>query len=436
MVESGDNRVMASVGFLQILRTNPNCRYTWMGQIVSEIGDHFNNIAVLSLALSHSGSGLAVAGVMISRALPAIVAGPLAGVTLDRFDRKRVMIASDLLRFVVALGFVFCVDRQDNTLLYVLSAVLMFASPFFTAGRASILPTITSKDELHTANSLTQTTMWATTAVGAYLGGHSVHNFGFRAAFLFNALSFLASALAISRLKPVTGSFRVERVAAPRKPWQDYVDGLRYLRSVPLLFGIAMISVGWATGGGAAQILFSLFGEKVFNRGPGGTGDVWGSAACGLIVGGFIAHRIAKRLKFTDYKRVVSVVYVIHGAAYVIFSQMENYAAALGFIALSRASVAISSVMNSSQMLRHTANEYRGRVMATTETLSWATQMLSMAGAGLASQSYSPRTIAAVAGILSGSTGIWWMWLNLAGKLPEPAVEEQEAEVEIHDPVS
>ena len=429
---------MASVGFIQILRSNPNCRYTWMGQIVSEIGDHFNNIAVLSLALSHSGSGMAVAGVMIARALPAIVAGPLAGVTLDRFDRKRIMIASDLTRFVIALGFVFCVDRQDNTLLYLLSAILMFASPFFTAGRASILPTITTKDELHTANSLTQTTMWATTAAGAYLGGHSVHTFGFRAAFLFNAVSFLASALAISRLKPVTGGFQVPRDpnAKPRKPWQDYADGLRYLRSVPLLFGIAMISVGWATGGGAAQILFSLFGEKVFNRGPGGTGDVWGSAACGLIVGGFIAHRIAKRLQFPDYKKLISVVYVIHGAAYVIFSQMENYAAALGFIALSRASVAISSVLNSSQLLRHTANEYRGRVLATTETLSWATQMLSMAGAGLASQSYSPRTIGAVAGILSGSTGIWWLWLNLAGKLPEPAVDEREAEVEVHDPVS
>ena len=428
---------MPSAGFVQILRNNPNCRYTWMGQIVSEVGDHFNNIAVLSLALSNSGSGLAVAAVMIARALPAIVAGPLAGVTLDRFDRKKIMIASDLTRFVVALGFVFCVDRKDNTLLYVLSAILMFASPFFTAGRASILPTITTKDELHTANSLTQTTSWATTAAGAYLGGHSVHSFGFRAAFLFNAVSFLASALAISRLKPVTGLFQVERDpdAEPRRPWQDYLDGLRYLRSVPLLFGIALISVGWATGGGAAQVLFSLFGEKVFNRGPGGTGDIWGSAALGIVLGGFIAHRIAKRLEFQGYKKLITIVYTVHGAAYVVFSQMQNYALALGFIAVSRAAVGISSVLNSSQLLQHTANKYRGRVMATTETLSWATQLVSMAGAGLASQSYSPRTIAAVAGILSGSTGIWWMWLNLAGKLPEPAVDQQVSEVEVHDPV-
>jgi hypothetical protein len=62
--------------------------------------------------------------------------------------------------------------------------------------------------------------------------------------------------------------------------------------------------------------------------------------------------------------------------------------------------------------------------------------MLSMAGAGLASTTYSPRTIGAVAGILSGSTGIWWLWLNWAGKLPEPAVNEQESDVEVHDPVN
>jgi predicted MFS family arabinose efflux permease len=426
---------MASTGFIQLLRNNPNCRYTWLGQIVSEIGDHFNNIAVLSLVLAHAGSGMAVAGIMISRALPVVFVSPLAGVALDRFDRTRIMITSDLVRFVIALGFIFCVDRTDNTLLYFLSAILMAASPFFSAGRASILPTITTKDELHTANSLTQTTMWATTAIGAYLGGHSVHSFGYRAAFVFNALSFLVSAAAISRLHAVTGTFRVIRAATAQrtKAWKDYADGLRYLRSVPLLFGISLISVGWATGGGAAQILFSLFGEKVFNRGAAGTGDVWGAAAAGLIVGGIIAHRISTRLTFGGYKNVVAIVYLIHGAAYVIFSQMTNYGVALCFIALSRAAVAISSVLNSSQMLRHTANEYRGRVMSTNETLTFGVMMLSMMAAGIASLHYSPRVIGAVSGILSGSTAFGWTWLNWSGRLPEPGVDDEESDVEVHD---
>src|SRR6187399_2440272 len=96
--------------FITLLRRNHNYRNTWMGQVVSEIGDHFNNIAVFSLVLANTHSGLAVSGVMLSRAVPAVLAGPIAGVLLDRLDRKKVMIASDLIRFVVALGFIFTVD--------------------------------------------------------------------------------------------------------------------------------------------------------------------------------------------------------------------------------------------------------------------------------------------------------------------------------------
>ena len=84
--------------FVSLLRNNHNYRNTWIGQVVSEIGDHFNNIAVFGLVLAHTRSGMVVTGVMLARAIPAILAGPLAGVVLDRFDRKRVMIASDLIR--------------------------------------------------------------------------------------------------------------------------------------------------------------------------------------------------------------------------------------------------------------------------------------------------------------------------------------------------
>ena len=82
--------------FSQLLRSNRNYRYAWTGQVVSEIGDHFNNIAVFSLVMQTTGSGLIVSGVMLARAVPAILAGPVAGVLLDRLDRRQIMIASDL----------------------------------------------------------------------------------------------------------------------------------------------------------------------------------------------------------------------------------------------------------------------------------------------------------------------------------------------------
>ena len=70
---------------LALLRDNHNYRNTWIAQVVSEIGDYFNNIAVFALVMRDSGSGLVVSGVMLSRAIPAVLAGPLAGVVLDRF---------------------------------------------------------------------------------------------------------------------------------------------------------------------------------------------------------------------------------------------------------------------------------------------------------------------------------------------------------------
>ncbi len=425
------------IGFRELLRENHNYRYTWIGQVVSEIGDHFNNIAVFSLALANTKSGLVVSGVMLSRAIPAVLAGPIAGVILDRLDRKRVMIASDLIRAVVALGFIFTVHSRHTWPLYVLSGLLMFASPFFTSGRSSILPTIANKEELHTANSLTQTTAWTTLTIGTFLAGASVMQFGYAWAFAGNSLSFLISALCISRLRVPGGGFRPKREAITEaevvRPWHEYIEGLRYMRSNPLIFGIALIGVGWATGGGAAQILFSVFGEIVFNRGPQGIGVIWGCAGIGLLIGGAIAYRMGRRLSFNGYKRTIVVCYIIHGTSYIVFSQMRNFLWALVFIAVSRAAVAVSSVLNVNQVLRHVSDEFRGRVFATMESMVWSTMMISMMLAGIASQFYDPRAIGACAGVLSSTTAIFWGWAHWSGRLPEPACEGVEPdEVEVH----
>jgi MFS family permease len=343
--------------FTRLLASNRNYRWTWMGQIVSEIGDHFNNVAVLSLAMDETHNGAAIAALMLSRAIPAIIVGPFAGVLLDRFDRRRIMIASDLVRGVLALGFILAISFSQTWLLYLLSALLMIASPFFTSGRSAILPTIATDAELHTANSLTQTTGWMTLAIGAYFGGTTAAKFGYQIAFIFNSFSFFFSAFCIMNLQSEKGHFR----AADRnlnetkvaRPWHEYREGLGYMLQSPLILGIGLIAVGWASGGGAAQVLFTLFSEMVFKRGPEGLGELWGIAGVGLLIGGIIGNRIGKRIGFESYKRVVFVCYLLHGAAYVVFSQMRNWPMALLFMAVSRGSVAISSVLNWSKLLKH-----------------------------------------------------------------------------------
>ena len=407
-----------------LLLHNANYRNTWLAQVVSEIGDYFNNVAVFALVMERSGSGMVVSGVMLSRAIPAVLAGPVAGVLLDRLDRKRVMIVSDLVRAVVAMAFILTINQPRPWLLYALSAVLMFASPFFTAGRAAILPTIATAEELHSANSLTQTTQWATLTIGTLIAGYSADRFGYGVAFAINAASFVFSAIAISRIA-VPGGFRAARrsEAHASRGWHEYREGLAYMGSVRLMVGIAMISVGWAMGGGAAQILFALFGEQVFHRGASGIGAIWGFAGLGLLIGGAIGHFAGKRASFAGYKRTVTASYVLHGVAYMLFSQVESWSAALVWMMLSRVGMAVTSVLNNTQLLRHTPDQFRGRVFSTMESLRWAFMIISMAAAGIASQYVSPRTIGLIAGAFGIATALVWAWMDSTGRLREPSVD-------------
>ena len=111
------------------------------------------------------------------------------------------MIASDLVRAVIVLGFILTVHESRMWLFYLWSALLAFATPFFTSGRSAILPAITTAEELHSANSLTQTTGWATLSAGALLGGWGAAGFGYTAAFVLNSASFVFSAWCIWRMR-------------------------------------------------------------------------------------------------------------------------------------------------------------------------------------------------------------------------------------------
>lgn len=406
--------------FIDILRRNRQYRTLWIGQVVSEIGDHFNTIAVFSLAMDKMGSGAVVAGTLIWRAIAAMIAGPLAGLVLDRFDRRTVMIVSDLWRAAVSLAFIALVYYPRSDLLYLLSALLMLASPFFSAGRSAILPALAPERDLHTASAVTQTTQWTNTAIGTMLGGTLVAGFGFEAAFIANACSFLVSAVCIYLLEPMYGSFKAVRQSKRVEPLRELREGIGYMRRNPLILGIATVSMGWATGGGAAQVLFGLLGHSEFGRGPRGIGELWGAAGVGLVIGGIVGHRMSKVLDFNNYKRAIAICYVFHGGFYVLMALTPHIGLALLFIAISRMATAISSVMNTVQLLKNVDQAYRGRVFSSIETVQWTIMLMSMAAAGWATEFYTARQIAVVAGILSTSTAAVWAYLNVTGRLPQP----------------
>src|SRR5436190_17638301 len=109
---------MSTFGYRDLLKKNREFRSLWIGQIISELGDWFNNIAVLALAMHLTGSGLVVTAILLSRTVPAAIFGPLAGVITDRFNRKTVLLGADYSRAVLALGFLLVNSRDRMWIAY------------------------------------------------------------------------------------------------------------------------------------------------------------------------------------------------------------------------------------------------------------------------------------------------------------------------------
>jgi MFS family permease len=107
-----------SVGYGALLRGNRSFRRLWLGDVVSLFGDWFNTIALYALVGELTGSPLAMGLVFVVKMLGSAVASPLAGVIADRYDRRWLMIGSDLLRFVVVLGFLGISKAGELPLLY------------------------------------------------------------------------------------------------------------------------------------------------------------------------------------------------------------------------------------------------------------------------------------------------------------------------------
>ena len=100
-------------GYIELLRGNRSFRQVWLGQVVSQMGDWFDTIALYTIILNLTGSGRAVGLLLVARFVPSFLVGSLSGVVADRFSRRSIMIVSDLLRAVVVLGFLF-VRRVDQ----------------------------------------------------------------------------------------------------------------------------------------------------------------------------------------------------------------------------------------------------------------------------------------------------------------------------------
>ncbi|CAN5382231.1 hypothetical protein BH18ACI2_BH18ACI2_12250 [soil metagenome] len=200
MEETVNERAGATgqTGYVALLRENRGFRLLWLGQVVSQLGDWFNTIAVYTLVLNLTGSGRAVGLVLVARFLPTVVIGPLAGVVADRYSRRRIMIISDVVRAVVVLGFFF-IRRPDQVwIIYALTVLQLAASTFFEPAKSAVIPSLVVERDLVTANAISSVTWSSILTLGAALGGFVTGWFGTDVAFVIDSLTYLASALLVA----------------------------------------------------------------------------------------------------------------------------------------------------------------------------------------------------------------------------------------------
>src|SRR5436190_5090862 len=144
--------------YFALLRTNRNFRLLFIGQTISQLGDWFNAVAVFALLLDLTGSATAVAWMMIVQFLPIAIVGPMAGVVVDRVDRRRLMIAADVVRGCLILGLLLVRTPDQVWIAYLVMALTVSASAFFEPARTAIIPAFTTPDELLPANALSSAT--------------------------------------------------------------------------------------------------------------------------------------------------------------------------------------------------------------------------------------------------------------------------------------
>jgi MFS family permease len=457
--------------YRQLLKGNADFRRLWTGQVISEIGDWLNNIAVLALTIQLAGrgrEGLAIAIYAVARHLPLFVFGPVAGVVVDRVDRRRVMVAADMARAFLALLFIIAGARLALPLIYIVGASLFSVSAFFNAAKRASIPNIVqSADELLAANSLSASTTAATIAVGSALGGIIATFVGRNTVFILNAATFLLSAEMIRRIRRATRKSDVElpteqhsldgrqpavEVDIPSRPkgsrlsalaligraLGDFREGLRYVRSQDVLRAIFIVAAGWGLGNGVARALYSIFGARLGVAAAGsllsrptdfGISVLFVAMGVGGVIGAPFARRFNSAAGASLGARMGRSM-IFDGCGLALFSLMPTLWGAALVLVAREINFAIWWTAQQTIIMTRTDDRYSGRVFASYETLTTLMMVGSMFASGAAADTYGIRPVAATGGIIIALSGLLWFWLRRAAGRRRSAGEHATVEVE------
>lgn len=349
----------------------------WLGQLVSGFGDTLHYIALVVLVFQLSGQGLAIAGLVATEIVPVLVLGPVAGVVIDRFSRKGILIGADLVRAALALSLLW---PQGVWHAYLVAAGLSAGSVFFNPTVNAVIPALTTPEQRLAANSVSWSTGRLVQIVAAAVAGGLIALIGTGPAFALNAASFAVSALLIATLTiPAhAGQLAGGATRGLRSFFADARAGLAYARRDVFVSRLLVVQslASLAVGGTGAMLV--VLSERHLQQPPAGFAWLIGAIGLGALLGPLIPNLFAR-----DYRsaRWLFVPYLIRGAGDVLIAVFTPLPVALLILFVYGLSTSTGMVVFTSTIQGVIPEAMRGRVFTLLD-VSWSTMRLLSLGFG------------------------------------------------------
>lgn len=292
--------------FRHIIR-NRNFSLLWVGQIISQFGDRLNQMALLALTYRFApGSTTQVATLMAFTIIPVFLIGPVAGVYVDRWDRRRTMVVCDLLRGLLILSIPFYFMRFSSLVpIYATIFVVFSIARFYVPAKMAIIPDLVKTDDLLLANSLVNTTGMVAAMFGLGLGGILVGMVGAEGGFVIDGFSFLISGIMIFFLSSrAMRELKKERLVdlgreiadvIRKSVFQEMKEAVTFLvnqKQLRSCFGVLFFLWGAL---GAVYVVSIVFVQKAFASATKEVGLLVVGLGAGLLVGSVAYGRLGKR---------------------------------------------------------------------------------------------------------------------------------------------
>jgi len=397
-------------GYLQLLRHNRPFRLLWYGQIVSQLGDWLDSIALFALLLRITGSGTAVGLVLVAQFLPPALVGLWAGVVVDRLSRKHVMIVADIGRAVLVLLFLLIRSPELVWLAYVVTAVKFALGAFFEPARSAAIPSVVPEKDLVAANALSGITWSAMLALGAALGGIIVGTLGTTAAFMIDSFSFALSAYFIARVPLPRRSTRTSRATG----LEDLREATGYLRREREVALYTLTKGLWSIGSGVV-LLLSLYGRDLFPLGVDGAlsiGLLYAARGVGTGVGPVLAQRIGGSSPIF-LRRAIAPAFLLTAAGYLAYSAAPTLGLAALAVGVAHMGGSTEWVFSSALIQMRVPDRLLGRIFAIEYVaMSFATSLSSFLVGVMHDAGIGVRGLAVVCALAFAlaSAPLWTLW--------------------------